>query len=91
MGNPAQHSTRNVPTLLAGGANGKFRMGRRLKAAADCPSSNAWCAPGDKDFVGVTNNKILVAIAQAFGITDVNSFGTQSNTAWTTGALPNLT
>jgi Protein of unknown function (DUF1552) len=91
MGNPAQHSTRNVPTVLAGGANGKFRMGRRLKAAADCPSSNVWCAPGDGAFVGTTNNKILVAIAQAFGVTDVNSFGTQSNTAWTTGALPNLT
>jgi hypothetical protein len=28
MGNPSLHSTRNVPTLLAGGANGKFRMGR---------------------------------------------------------------
>ena len=80
-----------MPTLLAGGANGKFRMGRRLKAAADCPTSNVWCAPATSDFVGVTNNKILVAIAQAFGITDVNSFGTQSNSAWTTGALPNLT
>ena len=40
MGNPALHSTRNVPTVLAGGVNGKFRMGRRLKAPADCPSSN---------------------------------------------------
>ena len=35
MGNPALHSTRNVPTVLAGGAAGtKFRMGRRLKMAA---------------------------------------------------------
>ncbi len=38
MGNPALHSTRNVPTVLAGGANGKFRMGRRLKLKADCPT-----------------------------------------------------
>ena len=38
MGNPALHSTRNVPTVLGGGVNGKFRMGRRLKAPADCPS-----------------------------------------------------
>jgi hypothetical protein len=90
MGNPAQHSTRNVPTVLAGGANAKFRMGRRLKAAADCPASNVWCAPGDSAFVGTTNSKILVAIAQAFGQSDVNSFGTQSNSSWTTGALPNL-
>jgi hypothetical protein len=91
MGNPAQHSTRNAPTLLAGGANGKFRMGRRLKAAADCPSSNVWCAPGDSSFTATTNNKILVSIAQAFGLSDVNSFGTQNTAAWTTGALPNLT
>ena len=40
MGNPALHSTRNVPTVLAGGANGtKFRMGRRLKMAADCKTN----------------------------------------------------
>ena len=39
MGNPALHSTRNVPTVLAGGANGKFKMGRRLKMAADCPTT----------------------------------------------------
>ncbi len=37
MGNPALHSTRNVPTVLGGGVNGKLRMGRRLKAPADCP------------------------------------------------------
>src|SRR5256885_3119296 len=36
MGNPALHSTYNVPTLLAGVANGKFRMGRRLATASDC-------------------------------------------------------
>ncbi len=91
MGNPAQHSTRNVPTLLAGGANGKFRMGRRLKAPADCPSSNVWCAPGDSAFTGLTNSKILVSIAQAFGLSDVNSFGTQSNSSWVTGAMSGLT
>ena len=49
MGNPAIHSTRNVPTVLGGGLNGKFRMGRRLKAPADCPSSNLACNPGDAD------------------------------------------
>ena len=90
MGNPALHSTRNVPTLLAGGANGMFRMGRRLKAAADCPSSSPWCAPGDANFVATTNTKLLVSIAQAFGQTDVTSFGSQPNAAWTTGTLSNL-
>jgi hypothetical protein len=91
MGNPALHSTRNVPTLLAGGANGIFRMGRRLKMAADCPSSNVWCAPTDATFVASTNNRLLVSIAQAFGQTDVTSFGTQPNASWTTGTVSNLT
>jgi hypothetical protein len=59
--------------------------------AADCPTSSPWCAPGDANFVATTNSKLLVSIAQAFGLTDVTSFGTQPNTAWTTGALPNLT
>jgi hypothetical protein len=93
MGNPAQHSTHNVPTLLAGGANGIFRMGRRLKMQPDCPTSNVWCSPSDSNstFVASTNSHLLVSIAQAFGLTDVTSFGTQSNAAWTTGTLANLT
>jgi hypothetical protein len=33
MGNPALHSTKNVPTVLGGGLNGHFRMGRRLRRA----------------------------------------------------------
>ena len=89
MGNPSLHSTQNVPTLLAGGAGGKFRMGRRLKMAADCPSSNPWCDPTTAGFSGVTNNHLLVAIAQAFGVT-VDTFGTQVDPKNTTGALPGL-
>ncbi len=77
MGNPALHSTRNVPTVLAGGANGKFKMGRRLKMAADCPPSDMWC-DSKPTYTPTTNSKILVSIAQAFG-QDVNSFGTQPN------------
>ncbi|MFZ5890221.1 MAG: DUF1552 domain-containing protein [Myxococcota bacterium] len=90
MGNPALHSTRNVPTLLAGGLNGKFKMGRRLKMQADCPTSNAWCGENDTTFTPVTNNKILVSIAQAFGV-DVNTYGTQPDPKLTTGALSQLT
>jgi Protein of unknown function (DUF1552) len=90
MGNPARHSTRNVPTILAGGANGKFRMGRRLKLPADCPASNLWCAPGDPVFVASTNNHLLVSIAQAFGV-NVNTFGTQPTPDLTTGPLAGLT
>ena len=70
MGNPALHSTRNVPTVLGGGVNGKFRMGRRLKAPADCPSSNLACKPGDAEFTGTANNHLLVSIARAFGVAD---------------------
>jgi hypothetical protein len=90
MGNPALHSTRNVPTVLAGGANGLFRMGRRLKMMPDCPSSSPWCAPGDTTFKPTTNNHLLVSIAQAFGV-NVNTFGTQPDSASTTGALSGLT
>ena len=90
MGNPALHSTRNVPTVLAGGAGGKFRMGRRLKMMADCPTTSPWCGGNDAVFTPVTNSKILVSIAQAFG-DDINTFGTQPDPALTTGALPGLT
>jgi hypothetical protein len=91
MGNPALHSTRNVPTLLAGGANGAFRMGRRIKAAADCPPASPWCSPSDAVFNKTgANNHLLVAIAQAFGVA-VDSFGTQTDPAYTTGALSGLT
>jgi hypothetical protein len=90
MGNPARHSVRNVPTLLAGGANGKFRMGRRLKAVPDCPTTNMWCSEASPEFAGTPNSKILVAIAQAFGVS-IESFGTQTDPKWTTGAFSGLT
>jgi hypothetical protein len=90
MGNPSLHSTRNAPTVLAGGAAGtKFRMGRRLKMAADC-MTNLWCSPTDAEFKASTNNHILVSIAQAFGLTDVTSFGTQGTASWKTGTLTGL-
>ena len=88
MGNPALHSTRNVPTVLAGGANGKFRMGRRLKMAAGCPSDDPWCTT-KPSYTPTTNSKILVSIAQAFGV-EVDTFGTQPNIANVTGALSQL-
>jgi hypothetical protein len=90
MGNPSLHSTRNVPTVLAGGVNGKFRMGRRLKMQADCPADSPWCGQNDATFAPVTNSKILVSIAQAFGA-DINVFGTQPDPALVTGALTAMT
>jgi hypothetical protein len=89
MGNPSLHSTRNVPTVLAGGANAKFRMGRRLRMNADCPESTPWCGENDPAFSSVTNNHILVSVAQAFGV-GIDSFGTQPDTASTTGPLSEL-
>jgi hypothetical protein len=90
MGNPALHSTRNVPTVIAGGANGKFRMGRRLKVAADCPQSALWCGENDATFTGVSNNHLLISIAKAFGV-DVNEFGQQPDAKYKTGPLDGLT
>jgi hypothetical protein len=89
MGNPARHSKRNVPTLLAGGANGKFKMGRRLKLTPDCPASNPWCSETTPDFSAMPNSKLLISIAQAFGV-QIDAFGTQPDTKLTTGALSAL-
>jgi hypothetical protein len=90
MGNPALHSTRNVPTVIAGGANGKFRMGRRIKLAADCPADASWCGENDAVFAGTTNNHLLISIANAFGV-ELNEFGTQPDAKHKTGALTQLT
>jgi hypothetical protein len=89
MGNPALHSTQNVPTILAGGAAGKFRMGRRLKMKPDCPPESVWCGQNDAVFTPVTNSRILVSIAQAFG-QDIETFGTQPDPKLTTGELSGL-
>jgi hypothetical protein len=88
MGNPALHSTRNAPTVLAGGANGKFRMGRHVRLAADCPPTNQWCDDSLKQ--QKTNNHLLVSIAQAFGLSDVESFGTQPDSSLSTGELSEI-
>lgn len=93
MGNPARHSTRNVPTLLAGGANGLIAMGRRLRMTPECPTASPWCSPTDgvkpTDYTPITNNHLLVSIAGMFGV-QVNTFGTQPNASDTTGPLPGL-
>ncbi|HEX4334265.1 MAG TPA: DUF1552 domain-containing protein [Polyangiaceae bacterium] len=90
MGNPSLHSTQNVPTVLCGGTGGMFKMGRHMRLGPDCSDGTPWCAPGDATFSGVSNNHLLVSIAQAFGV-DVNTFGTQNETKHTTGTLSGLT
>jgi Protein of unknown function (DUF1552) len=89
MGNPSLHSTQNIPTLLCGGAGGKFRLGRHLRLGPDCSNGTPWCAPGEEPFAGVSNNHLLVSIAQAFGA-PIDTFGTQAEDKHTTGALSEL-
>ncbi len=52
MGDPAQHSSRQIPCLLAGGWGGKLKGSRHLDLGAE----------------GTPNNRLLVSIQQAFGI-----------------------
>ncbi len=75
MGDPARHSSRGVPTVLAGGAGGRFKMGRYL----DVTRPNG----------GVPNNRILVSICQAFGV-PTERFGHAVDTAITQGRLEEL-
>lgn len=88
MGNPAVHSTRNVPTVLAGGVNGTLRMGRRLKFRTDCPLGTA-CDTKGEDYETVPNNRLLVSIAQAFGV-DIAFYGDQPRFEDSEGTLPGL-
>jgi hypothetical protein len=88
MGNPAAHSTRNVPTLLAGGANGSIRMGRRIKFPADCPSGT-WCDANGPQYQTMGNNRLLLSILQVYGI-ELSTYGNQAAPALVAGPLPQL-
>ncbi|MEY4575516.1 MAG: hypothetical protein RL701_219 [Pseudomonadota bacterium] len=98
MGDPSQHSPMNAPTLLAGGANNKFRMGRRLRLRDDCAAktldfSLPWspaCTDRGAEDTRVFNNQLLVSIAQAFDV-PIESFGTQADGGVTHGPLDGLT
>jgi hypothetical protein len=88
MGNPAAHSTRNVPTVLAGGLDGKLRMGRRLRYRTDCPLGTR-CDGTSSAYQTVPNNWLLVSIAQAFGV-ELASYGIQAEAQYAGGTLPQL-
>jgi hypothetical protein len=85
MGDPAAHSTRNIPLVLAGGANGRLTMGRRLVAGSDCPPGNPYCASPTL----TPHNRVLVSIAKLFGDAG-NTFGVASDAALITGGYPGL-
>jgi hypothetical protein len=88
MGNPAAHSTRNVPTVLAGGANGAIRMGRRIRYRTDCQLGTQ-CDVTSSDYQTVPNNRLLVSLARAFGV-ETDEYGQQPNIEYSTGALAEL-
>jgi len=52
MGDPAQHSSRQIPTLLAGGWGGALRGGQHIDLGAQ----------------GTPSNRLLVSVQQAFGV-----------------------
>jgi hypothetical protein len=88
MGNPAAHSTRNVPTVLAGGANGKIRMGRRITFRTDCPLGTN-CDKASSDYETQPNNRLLASIAQAFGVA-IADYGRQVSYPTASGTVPGL-
>jgi Protein of unknown function (DUF1552) len=88
MGNPGAHRSTDVPTIIAGGTNGAFNMGRSVVLPKTCPPDKFYCddQPGQNL---ISNNKILVSILQAFGVNE-NSFGSATDPAITTGPLAEL-
>ncbi len=77
MGDPARHSSRSVPTIVAGGCGGHFKMGRYVDLR------------GDSGAGGTPNNRLLVSIGQAFGL-DVHAFGHAADPRVVTGRLEAL-
>lgn len=75
MGDPARHSSRSVPTLIAGGAGGVFEMGRYLDFRSDSG--------------GIPNNRLLVSICEAFGVV-LSRYGHSADPRITTGRLDEL-
>jgi hypothetical protein len=73
MGDPARHTSSRVPTLIAGGAGGRFQMGRHLQF-------------GTEGRPTIPNNRVLVSIARAFGV-ELDAFGEAEDPAITDGAL----
>jgi hypothetical protein len=70
MGDPAGHSSLNIPLILAGGvsgsaAAGRLNFGRRIKAPADCPPDNPWCANPLPTYP-TPHNRVLVSLCKLF-------------------------
>ncbi len=78
MGDPARHSSRQVPTLLVAGADFRLQTGRYLDLRR-----------GKNLQEGVPNNRLLVSLAQLFGA-KVDRFGQSKNGSLLTGKLDAL-
>ena len=74
MGDPSRHSSRSIPTVLAGGGS-TFRLGRYL----DVRSAG----------VGVPNNRLLVSIGRAFRA-PIDSYGESPDPLIVHGELSGL-
>jgi hypothetical protein len=68
LGNPAEHASHGVPTVICGGTQGKFRMGRYLQLRPGKNPLQGWSGFGQKAPNAVAHNKLLVSIAHAFGV-----------------------
>jgi hypothetical protein len=78
MGDPARHSSRHVPTILAGGEHVPFAFGRYLDLRG-----------GQDKQEGVPNNRLLVSICRLFGV-ETPRFGHAKDPAIAQGELEAL-
>jgi hypothetical protein len=84
----AAHQTRNVPIVMAGGANGAIKMGRRIVAPGrvakpgDYVQTTAGLRATDEKLLPTSHNPILVAVANAFhaaaGAAPIDRYGTDT-------------
>ncbi|QRN99529.1 DUF1552 domain-containing protein [Archangium violaceum] len=74
LANPAGHTGVGVPIVLAGGAGGRFRMGRYLRLRPGVDPLSTWTGSGILQGA-VAHNKLLVSIANAFGLPKRTTFG----------------
>lgn len=82
MGDPAIHSSTNVPTLLAGGGAG-FKLGQHIDLGPDCPGNKRWCSGSE---IRTSNARVLTSIGQAFGV-EMTGYGAKDDGS---GGVPGL-
>ncbi|MFO0547751.1 MAG: DUF1552 domain-containing protein [Polyangiaceae bacterium] len=79
------HWIGQVPIVLAGGANGAFKGGKRIVAPGRTAVAGQRCTGGPE---WTSHNPILVAVANLFG-EDLDHYGTHDDPAMTAG-IPGL-